>query len=97
MKIAFKGNYNRGIEIINLLKLFGGINRSDLIQGNNPNLYYFISNSGLIDCLPKYRLREYKLYSIENFPLVFNTTIHIEEWIGKINMAINFNNQLITF
>ena len=74
MKIAFKGDYNRGIEIINLLKLLGGI-----------------SPSGLIECLPKYRLRDYKLCDIEDFPLIFNATTHLKKWVGKINITINDN------
>ena len=91
MKIAFKGDYNRGIEIINLLKLLGGISPSDLVQGNNPKLYYFISNYGLIECLPKYRLHDYKLYDIENFPIIFNASTHLKKWVGKINIIINDN------
>lgn len=67
-KFAIQGDINRGKEIINTLFLLGAkYLTEDLISGNNSEMCYFISNTGLIDCLPKYRMKDYKIYKLEEF------------------------------
>ena len=86
--IAFKGDPFRGDQIIELLKLLGGISPSNLLEGTNSDLYYYISSCGLIECTPKYRLKNFKLYTIDTFPFIINPKSNLKKWCGKINITI---------
>ena len=67
-KFAIQGDIDRGKEIINTLILLGArYLTEDLMSGNNPEMYYFISETGLIDCLPKYKMKDCKVYKINEF------------------------------
>lgn len=78
MKLAIKGHEKRGAEVIALLEMLGGINNSNL-YGDLKDVYYFISNFNDIDASSlsedvnskQYLLRQYLLYSLEEFEKKF--------------------------
>lgn len=46
-RLAIKGHSTRGIEVVAILEMYGGINKNQAF-GNNPDVIYFIDDRGII-------------------------------------------------
>ena len=74
-KIAIKGNFARGEEIIKILESLGGINKLHL-KGDQFAGYYYIENDNSINCkFHSYIFNEYDCYTLEEYEQKFLKTM----------------------
>lgn len=72
-KLAIKGHQERGSEVIQVLEMFGGINKYDA-KGDYEAGFYFISDKGIIESSALRNINinsEYVLYTLEKFEKAF--------------------------
>lgn len=68
-KLAFIGDFERGIEIIDILKMLGGRNKNNFYTGRQTGYLYFINHCGDIDIDETSEAVEsfYDIYKLEDF------------------------------
>lgn len=72
-KLAIKGHQERGSEVIQVLEMFGGINKYNA-KGDYDAGFYFISDKGIIESNALRNINitsEYVLYTLEKFEKAF--------------------------
>lgn len=72
-KLAIKGHQERGSEVIQVLEMFGGINKYNA-NGDYEAGFYFISDKGIIESSALRNINitsEYVLYTLEKFEKAF--------------------------
>lgn len=72
-KLAIKGHQERGSEVIQVLEMFGGINKYNA-KGDYDAGFYFISDKGIIESSALRNINinsEYVLYTLEKFEKAF--------------------------
>ena len=72
-KLAIKGHQERGSEVIQILEMFGGINKYNA-KGDYEAGFYFISDKGIIESSALRNINlisEYVLYTLEKFEKAF--------------------------
>ena len=89
-KLAFFGNTNRGVEIISILKSFGGhFSDYNISYGCNPEYVYYINDEDEIrmnalihdDDLDKFESLGYKVYTIDAFEKIFGKVARAGQYV----------------
>lgn len=88
MKIAIQGNPHLGSAIIQTLIDFGGT--TNLLDGTNDSLYYYIDSNNMINCNYGCMLSKYKLVTWSEFIRKYPYNIRdVQDWIKKLKMLFN--------
>lgn len=104
MKLAIKGHPERGKEVIKLLEMLGGINKTEYV-GDTLDYCYFINNNRIISTTCK--VKNYYVYTLEVFEAKYpykvgEKVLYLngrKEWVeGTIDKMIwNDNNGTLTY